>query len=298
MPIDTSGLELAARERLVLELYEVRLRAGYVLRLANASLPVQHQGVTWYAAPGLRRGAIDTGIDLKVDSTSIAVPNRPLQLGGRTRSVAHWAMVRAFDAAQVTIRTFDYRRAVSVVQSVWRVQSVLGASVTQVEFGLESPIADLDRAIPRVLFSAQCQNTLGDRVCAVDLAQFAATSTVAAATLGTVTYGTLTPSTPPVATDYGDGYFDLGHVRFDDGALAGLEAHIMAHTAADQTLHLFAALPEVPDAGSAITITPGCHGTLLDCRDKFGDLRDPLRTDWRRHFLGFPYAPDMEAILL
>lgn len=291
MSKEIGDLHPAAKQRQFHELYKVTMRDGTVLRYSDTNLDLVHDvgdgagAVTWRGGLGVDRSEVRTSIDLQIDDMTITVRNADLTLAGVTRSIAHWAKVRKFHGAQVDIYLYDYRQAASALHSTWLIQGVTKATLDEVAFLLESFTSRLDVQIPRTVFQAECNNALYDQWCTVNKATFEVSSTVAAATISTVTHGPLTPSVPPVLPTYADGYFDWGEMAFTSGNLLGLQQTIARYVAATGVLSVFAPFPEVPDVGSTITLWPGCHKTVADCRDKFGNLLN---------FRGFPYMPAFE----
>jgi uncharacterized phage protein (TIGR02218 family) len=299
-PLDMSPVEGQHEETTQALLVRVLLRNGTVLRYTDLDLDVTHDvdgsgAQIFTTAKGMRRGPITAGIDLQIDNTWIRVPNAPLTLGSVTRPVAHWVKVRTFHGALVQFYLYDEMRAASAPHSTWIIQGAQ-ASLTEVEFALESFVSRLDVEIPRMLYQIECNHALGDRFCGVDLDLYDVTSTVVAATGNTVQYGTLTPSSPPSpATAYADGWFDKGKIEFTSGNLVGLRTTLATH--ADDVVVALAPFPEVPDVGSTIRLWPGCLERIVDCRDKFGANRTEAPTEWFKRFLGFPHMVEMEKTI-
>lgn len=299
MPKDIGNVDAASAIRTIPLLFAVATRAGDTLRYTDLDVDVLHNVgdgagvVRWAAAPGIDRGPIQTGIDLQIDDTWVRVPNVDLTLGGVTRPIAHWAMVRRFHGATVSIYRYDERSAQSFADSTWLVQGVK-ATLAEVEFLLESYVSRLDVQVPRTIFQPECNNAIYDLRCGADKAAFLVTSSVASATISTIRHGSLTPSAPPVLPTYANGYFNWGEVEFVSGDLIGFIDVIAAYDAAVGEIAMFQPLPAIPAPGDAIRLWPGCHKTVADCRDKFGGLRTGPPTSFRQRFRGFPYVPVFE----
>jgi uncharacterized phage protein (TIGR02218 family) len=299
MPKNLGLLQAGAGQRQFHELWRVTLTDGTVLRFADTNADIQHDvgdgaGLqTWRGGFGVDRTEMRAGMDLQIDTLSVTVRNADLTINGVTRPIGHWAKVRKFHGAEVRVYIYDYRSAASVLDTIWYIQGAR-VTMTTVEFLLESLLSRLAAAVPRYVFQRECNNAIYDSICGVIKASFEVTSTVQAATTDTVTYGALTPPAPPVLSAYVDGYFDLGQIEFTSGNLLGLKQTIGRHEGS--TLYFFYPLPEVPNVGSAITLWPGCHKNIEDCRDKFGNLRG-TPADWRQRFRGFPYMPEMEELV-
>jgi uncharacterized phage protein (TIGR02218 family) len=291
-PINASGEELTLGL-----LIRTTLRGGTILRYTDLDLPVTDAFLaeTFTPAPGIRRGPITAGIDLQIDTTWIRVPNVDLTIGAVTRPVAHWAKVRAFHGALVQIYLHDERAAISGYHSAWTIEG-FQASITEVEFSLESYIARLDVQIPRMSYQVECNHALGDRFCGVNLPIYEVMTTVVDSGLAFVEYGALSPPTPPLpATAYADGWFDKGEIVFTSGNLIGFRGTLATHIGS--TVVPIIPFPEAPDIGSEVSLFPGCLKRIVDCRDKFGTNRDIAPFNWFQRFLGFPYMEEMEKTI-
>lgn len=283
-----AGMTPAAEQRTYFQLFKITLLDATILRYTDADVSILHDVgdgagvVTWDAGPGISRKEIRAGIDLQIDTTQVTVPNIDLALGGVTKTIAHWARLRRFHAAQVDLYIHDYDNNKSVLHSTWFIQGVVAATFDDVTFLLESIISKLDLQVPRTTFQPECNNALYDAWCGVIKANFKDLETVDSATIDSVTF-----TTARVA-----GYFDLGQVKFTSGNLNGMEFTI-ATNPTQGVVKFYAPLPEVPTAGTTFDIFPGCHKTIADCRDKFNNFfpGGGLR------FRGFPFIPDAEQAI-
>jgi uncharacterized phage protein (TIGR02218 family) len=82
-----------------------------------------------------------------------------------------------------------------------------------------------------------------------------------------------------------EGYFRLGHLRFDDGLLAGRRVAIEDSGAAAEgivEIRLWLPLEASPGIGDAVTLSVGCDKSFATCRTKFSN---------QRNFQGFPHMP-------
>lgn len=137
----------------------------------------------------------------------------------------------------------------------------------------------LSQQLPRNLFSPNCQNTLGDASCTVNLNSFSANGTVGAGS----TVNTIVASLPN-----GDGYYDNGKIKFTSGILNNLTYGISQFAGGNQ-LAMVAPLPFLPSVGDTFTAFAGCDRTLGSggCA-KFSNTPN---------FRGFPYVPDPQLAL-
>ena len=130
------------------------------------------------------------------------------------------------------------------------------------------------------IYNRRCDADLGDERCRVSMA--VANRRVSAAVAGVLSADRLTLSGLP---DLVEGHFRLGHLRFDDGLLAGRRVAIEESGTAVGglvTLRLWLPLEARPAEGDAVTLTVGCDKSFATCREKFGN---PL------NFRGFPHMP-------
>ena len=130
------------------------------------------------------------------------------------------------------------------------------------------------RTGPRCKFSGQCNNTLGDDLCQVELNQ--PQYRLAAGLVTDITGNVITVQQ---ASGYVDGYFTGGMVS----DLAGSEGRmIISHVGQELTLTLPFPTDKVT-AGNYVQVTAGCGHTVTDCHDKFDNLAN---------YGGFPFVPD------
>ncbi|RKE85504.1 DUF2163 domain-containing protein [Rhizobium sp. AG855] len=83
----------------------------------------------------------------------------------------------------------------------------------------------------------------------------------------------------------GEGHFRLGHLRFDDGALAGRRLAVEESGAAVDgvvEVRLWLPLEAAPAVGDAVTLSVGCDKSFATCRAKFAN---------QVNFQGFPHMP-------
>jgi hypothetical protein len=139
--------------------------------------------------------------------------------------------------------------------------------------------AILDAEVPRLVYSAMCQNDLFDAGCGLISAHYLTTAAVTVGSDGSLS-----------ATEFGAkpaGWFTGGYV------VAGSDMRMIVLHSGD-TLYL-----QVPFDASLVHDTtvvqayPGCDGTPQTCKNKFNNVRPGSG----KGFLGMPYIPESNPVL-
>ncbi|MGH6967597.1 MAG: baseplate hub protein [Stellaceae bacterium] len=167
-----------------------------------------------------------------------------------------------FDAAEVTLEkafmpTYGDTRRGTIVYFVGRVATIdAGRSVAT--FSINSHLELLNLNLPRNLYQAGCINSLGDPVCAVNLASFKTTGTVISGSTVDTVNASLTGS-------FAAGTFDLGKVVFTSGANDGETVKVNTCTfGTPNVIALGTELSVAPSPGDTFTIYYGCNKSLTD----------------------------------
>lgn len=115
----------------------------------------------------------------------------------------------------------------------------------------------LDRPLQSWVAGTHCQNTFGDGVCQKDLTALRELAVISAIDGTTLTLSGLSTTTV-------DGYWRFGYVNFD-----GLSISVREYTtgAALQLMQI----PPPAWLGQLVMLTPGCDGTLANCRDRWAN---------------------------
>lgn len=140
-------------------------------------------------------------------------------------------------------------------------------------FTIASLAGVLERPLLRVITQPTCNNTLGDRLCTVDMSAYTTTGCEITAITGSVL-------TIAEAALEADPYYTAGVVRVEDGDAIGERLFIADHTGDE--LRLLHPPPAGLQVGDHVAISAGCDGLEATCDTKFSNLD---------LFLGFPRVP-------
>lgn len=232
----------------------------------DADLPVD--GVTYLAATGMDRSAIESREGLSVDNAeaagfldSAAITEADLRAG-----LWDHAEIRIFEVnwADLTMGTLKQMRG-------WLGEATLEDDRYKIE--LRGLMTALNASIGE-LYTPGCRARLGDARCQKDLTDYTTTATVFVVTdnrefttdLAAQTVR-LTPSTtgaPP------DGYFDGGLLTWLTGGNAGRGAEVKVYASGDIELQL--AMPNGVQAGDTFSVQSGCLKDRATCFTKFGNV--------------------------
>ena len=250
------------------ELYEFRL-GGSITRVASGEDDITVDGVTYTALPVMRDAiklsdSETNALEVKVPSTMDFVRDYIGNVPGQEATLVVSRMQRPDTVTQEVVTL--YQGYVSSVKFTDQ-----GRVATLAVSPLRKRAA---RTGPRCKFSGQCNNTLGDDLCQVNLTQ-----AIYRLASGQVTAVNGNVITVTGVAAYGDGFFTGGSVS----DLPGTEGRmVISQTGDDLTLTL--PFPtDVVTVGSNVEVTAGCGHTTTDCHDKFNNLSN---------FGGFPFVPD------
>ncbi len=86
-------------------------------------------------------------------------------------------------------------------------------------------------------------------------------------------------------TDSPDGYYDLGHVQFEDGLNVGLVLEIKSWVLSTKTIIMSLPFPFTVEVGDEFLIYAGCNKTKAACKVVFDNIRN---------YRGFPDVPGQD----
>ncbi len=133
-------------------------------------------------------------------------------------------------------------------------------------------------------YARQCEASLGDAHCRVDLTQPALNVTFTATTSGTSRVLVVTG-----LSTYASDWFTDGTLVFATGANAAIPFEVKSHrrTSGIDQLELWLPPPFPVAASDAGTVLAGCRKTLAVCGSKFDNIAN---------FRGFPHIPGSDAV--
>lgn len=274
---------LASRQFYAADLYTFTLVGGGVLRYTSGDRDITANG-NHFTSQGPRvdrkgnKAKCHWKIGVDVDTLVFDVmPQATDLVNGQSFLAA--CVQGAFDGAELTLErafmgTYGDTSVGTVILFAGRVAEIdLGRGVAT--FSVNSHLELLNLNLPRNLWQPSCVNSLGDPSCGVNLTSFAVAGSALAGSSTHIVNASLAQAT---------GYFDQGKINFTSGANAGLSRSVKSWvTGSPGVVALLAPLPNLPAAGDAFQIFPGCDKTLggNGCA-KFANTA---------RFRGFPFVP-------
>lgn len=267
----------SGQQFMMADLYTFTLVSGTILRYTSWDADQVYYGQTFSASgPLIERSRVRTVIGVEVDTLDLTLWPDPTHLVGSQPWLAA-AASGALDGALVSLYRVFMDAAGAIVGGYINFSgrwSDFTMTRTEIRAAVRSDLELFNVKIPRNLYQAGCLHTLYDADCGVNRAGHAVGATVSSATRTTLS----------CALAQAAGWFDLGYIRFDSGALAGTKRSVKSYTPG--SFVLLNPLPMVPSAGDAFTAYPGCDKTLATCKAKFDNLIA---------FRGFPFIPQPET---
>lgn len=248
------------------DLWTITLSGGVVVRWSGADIALVSSGQTFALGPLISRGDISQRIGIDVDQLQVTLQADSSDLINGTPLIP-FIRKRGLDGAIVKLeRAFLPNWNSSVTGTInhfaGRVTAIDEISGNLVQFTVSSWSVLLDQSMPTNLYQVGCLHSLYDAGCGLSAAAFASTGTVT----GTPTAQLFNTTLTPPAND-----FAQGRIVFTSGANAGISATVKSNTGGGQIL-LIRNLPNVPAAGDAFTIYPGCDYTQARCTGRFNNL--------------------------
>lgn len=272
---------------LALDLLEITLADGTVLRYTTADMPIPWGGHTW--DPGIlwERSEPSLKAGLETDNmTATAFADENDLING----IPFHDFVRrgGFEGAYLVLRwayySYDQLPPFAPVGALWGFSGKIWEPMTgglKAQFTVKSPLAGLNQKMPWRLYQAPCGRTLYDAGCGVDKDDYAVTGAVQAGSTAQVLQTVLSQAA---------GWFDLGWLEFTSGALDGTVVTIKRH-GGDNTLTPLPPLLQAPAPGDTFTAWPGCDHTMAACQNKFTTRPQP----WYQYYGGLPFIPQPET---
>jgi uncharacterized phage protein (TIGR02218 family) len=251
-------------------LWRVERSDGIALGFTSHDCDLVRDGFVYRAAPGMVPSAIRLSDGFDADDVDL---DGALTSGAFTE---HDLRAGRWDGARLKLSAVDW--ADPDAEAVVLVRGTFGSVALrdgQFSVGLRGVAAVFDRAVAEET-SPACRATLGDRRCRVDLAGRRRRVAVVG-----IAGSVVTLDAAPAA----DGAHDFGTLRWIDGALAGIEARILA--SAGTTLSLADAPPASLALPVAVELLEGCDRQLATCRDRFANVVN---------FQGEPHLPGNDLL--
>lgn len=254
--------------------WKVTRRDAAVFGFTSHDQPIVFAGTTYEAASGFTPSAIAASSDLAVDNlevngllTSASITEADLLAG-----VWDGAHVEVFEVNWADLSQGRMLLRTGTLGNVSAGRSAFTAEVRGLTQALQQPVGRV--------YAPQCDASLGDARCGVNVAALSVAGTVTAAS-GRRSFYDSTRAEPA-------DWFGAGLLTFTSGANAGLSVEVQTHGAGG-TFLLALPMPHDLVAGDTYTVAPGCRKRRTeDCAGKFSNVVN---------FRGFPDVPGNDAVL-
>lgn len=264
----------------IVELYEILLLNGTVLRWNSGDRDLQLGTVTYVCGPGIRRERTTLAMGLETDAMRLYLYDHPsVIVSGMSLAMA---LTRGlFDQAQVTqYRAYAKTHLDPIVGTLLRYHGHVAAvrpDGFRTEVVVRSPLHRLAALWPRRVYGPRCDNMLFDGQCGLQRSAFVVTGTVSTVTGAR---GLSFTSTLSGANDH----YRYGTCKFKTGANLGQSRAVMASAGGQ----LFFSEPWAltPAVGDQFEVHPGCDKRMATCQGKFNNLA---------RFRGQPFIPAPET---
>lgn len=275
--------DYAAGTRTIARCWRLERRDGLVRTVTNIDENITYLGEVYEARPGVSPAAMQQAPDASVANSEIVGAMA-------TDSIEEDEIVAGlWDGAFVTIFELNYR-ALSHGRAIIGTGTIGNVQAGRLTFNAElRGLAQYLQQVIGELYTKNCQATLGDNNCRVDLGPFTETGTLSAAASRRV----VTDSARGEAADW----YGAGVLTMIDGLNAGISMEIAEFTGGEFQLAL--PLPFNPSIGDQYQVVAGCrkrHARNLlnpagvsDCKDKFDNVIN--------FYLGFPFVPGGDKVL-
>ena len=246
---------------------------GAVIGVTTHDVALPVDGVTYQVARMTSATELAQKADASVDNQemdwimdSAAIAERDLESGLYDYATIEVLLVNYLDTTQWAVMKRGHLGEVS-----------LADQVAKTEF--RSLAQALQQTIGRA-YGPDCDATLGDARCKVDLSGFTST--------GYVTAVLDTHRIQISLSAAADDYFNYGLLTFTDGENAGIGYEVKDWDQASQTITLMLPARYTVAAGDQFTVYAGCDKSLATCRDVFDNVIN---------FRGFPDVPGTDGML-
>lgn len=265
----------------VAEVMKLTLLDGTVMYYTTLDTDVVWNGHT-YSSSGLliKRSKITQVRGLEIDELEIELYPTTAQIGSIGFLAA--AINGALDGATLKLERIFYP---AWGQTATGGYTLFTGIISDVEFGrtyakikVLSQLELLSFPWPALVYQPGCVWDLYGTGCNLSKATFTVSGAVVAGTLAISSFST--------NLSQADDYFDLGVIAFTSGLNSGITRTIKSYLHASGLVTLVLPLNNLPVAGDAFNIYPGCDHSLTTCTDKFSNSV---------RFRGFPYIPTPET---
>lgn len=259
------------------DLYKITMVNGTVLRFTNYDADIVDGGFTYLSNNILiDRSRVRVVIGVEVDTLDITINPHPADLvsgASFLKTCASGLLDGAFLTMYRVFSDTNGDNAGSFIHFSGRIAD-MNMTRSQVDITVKSDLELLSVKLPRNLYQANCLHTLYDGDCGLTRATWGVAGTVTGATKTLINCGISNAA----------GWFDLGYIIFNTGALAGTRRTVKSYNINNFTL--LNPLPLVPTSGDTFTAFAGCNKSQATCTNKFNNVIN---------FRGMPYVPVPET---
>jgi hypothetical protein len=167
---------------------------------------------------------------------------------------------------------------------------------TSAEITLDESTAILaNQQMPRNMIQAGCVHRLFDFGCTVPVVQNTYTGALTVAPTTTAPY---LFTTNLASSTFGNGFFNLGIIKFTSGVLNGVSFTVSLSVASGGNIAIttIMPLPSLPAISDTFSIQPGCDKTFPTCSSTKFKNTSGIGASFARFFRGAPFVPQPETL--
>jgi uncharacterized phage protein (TIGR02218 family) len=269
------------KDAVQVELFTITLLGGTVYRWTSADVPITYGGFTFTLGPRITAGTFKCSRGLTVDDLEINLADDGTTLVGGV-PILQFLRQNGLNGASIKLEigvgpSWSAPLVGTYIAFAGRYAELKDWGALNATITVNSWLDLLTQySINPNVIQSNCRHVLGDAGCGVNLASFTSNGLVAAGAATTLAF----PTNLTLAANYAT----YGTITFTSGLNAGQQRSVALQTGAG-AISLILALPAVPMAGDAFSITAGCDLTTATCSGKFNNLLE---------FGGMPFVPPPE----
>ncbi len=283
MPVITPSIDLTAVELPITEIFKITLTNGNRAFYTRHNENVEYRGNIYVSIP-IKRGAINRGIDLKIEMVQITLGLVGITVGGS--SIRDLIIGKYFDNAAVTLTQINYNDLRLTGREIFDgfISGGLSYDQGEMKFKVSSTLDILKKPFPKYMYKPTCNHKLYDTLCKLLEADFEETDTASASTARDRLQASIFNT-----TNHAPPYWGLGKIEFTSGANIGLIRTIKVHSSAAgvHQVTFYQPFDNLISSGDAFKAHPGCDKSGTTCDTKFANYDN---------FFGFEYMPKAEVM--
>lgn len=254
--------------------WKITRRDGSILGFTDLDIDILYSGVTYHAAIGYKRTAVETSDSFEVDNLTIeGILNSSFIAASDVRK-------GLYDFAEVEVFILNYKdlgMGKVILRTGWMGEVILNRKGT-----FSSEIRGLNQILNiniGDLYTTECDADLGSTRCGVNLATYTVSGTVTQIDLASKVFrASALPATSA-------NYYNLGGLKFTSGANIGKLIEIKNHEESIRQFEMFLTFPFPILVGETFDVYPGCDKIVTTCFSKFNNAVNHR---------GEPYMPGID----